>query len=245
VSAAPVSLVTGASRGIGAATARALAEAGHRLVLVARNEEALRQVSAECASLGTEASVHAVDLTNPDAVLGLFRSVMQSEGRLDGLVNAAGVMTDAALATTKLSVLEELFRVNVTATFQCCQLAARLMVRNKSGAIVNVASKVGESGSDGQSAYAASKAAISGLTRSLAKELGPAGIRVNAVAPGFIETDLTAHYGAEAKAALTAQMSLRRTGQAREVATVIRFLCSSEASYVTGQVIGVDGGFAR
>jgi 3-oxoacyl-[acyl-carrier protein] reductase len=243
MSAAPVSVVTGASRGIGARTARLLAEAGHRLVLVARGEGALREVARECESLGASVVVHAADLTDPEAVAGIFRSILQQEGRVDTLVNAAGAMSDAAIAMTKLDVLESLLRVNVHATFQCCQLASRLMLRQRSGSIVNVASKVGESGSAGQAAYAASKAAISGLTKSLAKELGPSGIRVNAVAPGFIETDLTAYYGDEARRALVDRIALRRLGQADDVARVIRFLASGESAYVTGQVIGVDGGF--
>ncbi len=243
MSTAPVALVTGASRGIGAATARLLAQSGYRLVLVARREGLLREVARECEASGALVSVHPADVTNAGAVTDVFRSVMQSEGRLDALVNAAGAMADAGFAMTKLSTLDDLFRVNVSGTFQCSQLAAKLMLRQRSGSIVNVASKVGESGSAGQAAYAASKAAVSGLTKSLAKELGPLGVRVNAVAPGFIETDLTAHYGADARTAISANIALRRLGQADEVAKVVRFLCSSDAAYVTGQVLGVDGGF--
>jgi len=239
----PVAVVTGASRGIGAATALSLADSGHRLVLVARGEEPLREVARACEALGAHVRVHASDVTDAEAMTGVFRAILQDEKRLDVLVNAAGIMRDAVLAMTKLETLGELLRVNVTGTFHCCQLASKFMVRQRSGAIVNVASKVGESGSPGQSAYAASKAAIAGLTKSLAKELGPTGVRVNAVAPGFVETDLTAHYGADARAAIAAQIALRRLGQAQEVARVIRFLCSADAAYVTGQVLGVDGGF--
>lgn len=239
----PVAVVTGASRGIGAATAVALAEAGHRLVLVARGEGPLREVARACEAVGARVSAHAADVTDAEAMTGVFRSVLQSEKRLDALVNAAGIMSDSVLAMTKLQTLEELLRVNVTGTFHCCQLASKFMIRQRSGSIVNLASKVGESGSPGQAAYAASKAAIAGLTKSLAKELGPSGVRVNGVAPGFIETDLTAHYAAEARAAIVERVALRRLGQAQDVARVIRFLCSADAAYVTGQVIGVDGGF--
>jgi 3-oxoacyl-[acyl-carrier protein] reductase len=239
----PVALVTGASRGIGASAAVALAEAGHRLVLVARGEEGLREVSRACAALGARTSVHVADVSDAEAMAGVFRSVLRDEKRLDALVNAAGIMSDAVLAMTRLQTLDELLRVNVTGTFHACQLASKFMIRQRSGSIVNVASKVGESGSPGQAAYAASKAAIAGLTKSLAKELGPSGVRVNAVAPGFIETDLTAHYGADARTAITAQIALRRLGQAQDVARVIRFLCSADAAYVTGQVVAVDGGF--
>jgi len=243
MSAAPVALVTGASRGIGAATARVLAARGFRLVLVARGEAALRDVGQACEALGAEVSVHVADVTDSLAVTEVFRSLMQAAGSLDVLVNAAGVMRDAPLATTKLTALDELFRVNVMGTFQCTQLAVKLMARHRRGSVVNVASKVGESGSSGQAAYAASKAAVTGLTKSLAKELGPIGVRVNAVAPGFIETDLTAHYGAEARDAIASAVALRRLGRADDVARVIGFLCSDDSAYVTGQVIGVDGGF--
>lgn len=238
-----MALVTGASRGIGAATALALAESGHRLALVARGEEPLREVARACEAVGAQVRVHAADVTDAEAMTGVFRAILQDEKRVDVLVNAAGIMRDAVLAMTKLETLDELLRVNVSGTFHCCQLASKFMIRQRSGAIVNLASKVGESGSPGQAAYAASKAAIAGLTKSLAKELGPSGVRVNAVAPGFIETDLTAHYGAEARAAIVERVALRRLGQAQDVARVIRFLCTTDAAYVTGQVIAVDGGF--
>lgn len=242
---APVSLVTGASRGIGAASALRLAALGHHLLLTARHEIALTDIAQQCQLAGAASTlVLPCDLTDQASVMQLFNQIKQQHQKLDHLINAAGMMQDSMLGMTRLSDLQALFSLNVMASYQCCQLAARLMMRQKQGNIVNLASKVGESGAIGQSAYAASKAAISGLTKALAKELGPFGIRVNAVAPGFIETDLTAHYSDAQKQQLCHQISLGRTGQADEVAAVIQFLCSTDASYISGQVMAVDGGFS-
>lgn len=242
---AAVSLITGASRGIGAAVALRLAASGHHLVLTARHQAGLAMIAEQCQQAGAASTtVLPCDLTDQAAVLQMFSQLKQQHQRLDHLVNAAGMMQDSVLGMTRLSDLQALFSLNVTASYQCCQLAARLMSRQQSGTIINLASKVGESGAIGQSAYAASKAAISGLTKALAKELGPVGIRVNAVAPGFIETDLTAHYSAEQKQQLCRQISLGRTGQADEVAALVQFLCSKDARYITGQIIAIDGGFS-
>lgn len=241
----PVSLITGASRGIGAAVALRLAASGHHLLLTARNEPGLTAVAEQCRKVGAaSATVLPCDLTDQAAVLQMFNQIKQQHQRLDHLVNAAGMMQDSMLGMTRLIDLQALFTLNVSASYQCCQLAARLMSRQKSGNIVNLASKVGESGAIGQSAYAASKAAVSGLTKALAKELGTLGIRVNAVAPGFIETDLTAHYSNEQKQQLCQQISLGRTGQADEVAALVQFLCSNDAGYISGQIIAIDGGFS-
>ena len=242
----PVSLITGASRGIGRATAMALAKAGHELILVARDAKALEQVQADCQALGALVSIHAIDLTDRDAVTALFRRIqteLQDKG-LSNLVHCAGQMQDALLAMTRLTDLDKLMALNVGATVQLCQLASKLMVRHKAGHLLLLSSKVAESGSAGQAVYAASKGAVSALVKSLAKELGPTGIRVNAVAPGFIETDLTAHYSEEKKQQLTTQISLGRLGQADEVAAVIQFLCSKDARYITGHILAVDGGFS-
>jgi 3-oxoacyl-[acyl-carrier protein] reductase len=241
----PVSLITGASRGIGAAVALRLAASGHHLLLTARNEPGLTVIAEQCRQAGAaSATVMPCDLTDQAAVLQMFNQIKQQHQRLDHLINAAGMMQDSMLGMTRLADLQALFSLNVGASYQCCQLAARLMTRQKSGNIVNLASKVGESGAIGQSAYAASKAAVSGLTKALAKELGALGIRVNAVAPGFIETDLTAHYSALQKQQLCQQISLGRTGQADEVAALVQFLCSNDAKYISGQIIAIDGGFS-
>lgn len=243
---APVSLITGASRGIGRAAALQLAKTGHELILIARDLTALEQVQADCQALGALVSTHAIDLTDRDAVTALFRLIqttLQNKG-LSNLVHCAGQMQDSLLAMTRLTDLDKLMALNVGATVQLCQLASKLMVRHKAGHLLLLSSKVAESGSAGQAVYAASKGAVSSLVKSLAKELGPTGIRVNAVAPGFIETDLTAHYSEDKKQQLTTQISLRRLGQADEVAAVIRFLCSNDARYITGHILAVDGGFS-
>lgn len=242
----PVSLITGASRGIGRATAVALAKAGHELILVSRDAKALEQVQADCQALGALVTIHAVDLTDRDAVTALFRLIQTTlqDKALSHLVHCAGQMQDALLAMTRLNDLDKLLALNVGATVLLCQLASKLMVRHKAGHLVLLSSKVAESGSAGQAVYAATKGAVSSLVKSLAKELGPTGIRVNAVAPGFIETDLTAHYSNDKKQQLRAQISLGRLGQADEVAQVIEFLCSEKARYITGHILAVDGGFS-
>jgi len=243
---APVSLITGASRGIGRATAIALAKAGHELILVARDAKALEQVQAHCQALGALVSIYAVDLTDRDAVTAVFRQLHTElqDKALSNLVHCPGQMKDSLLAMTRLSDLDKLMALNVGATVQLCQLASKLMLRHKAGHLLLLSSKVAESGSAGQAIYAATKGAVSALVKSLAKELGPTGIRVNAVAPGFIETDLTAHYSEDKKQQLTKQISLGRLGQADEVAAVIQFLCSTDARYITGHILAVDGGFS-
>lgn len=242
----PVSLITGSSRGIGRAAAIALAKAGHELILVARDTITLEKVQAECQACGALVSVYALDLTDRDAVTALFRQLQPhlQQKALTHLVHCAGQMQDTLLAMARLADMDKLMAVNVGATVQLCQLASKLMLRNKAGNLVLLSSKVAESGSAGQALYAATKGAVSSLVKSLAKELGPSGIRVNAVAPGFIDTDLTAHYSIEKKHQLTNQISLRRLGQADEVADVIEFLCSDKARYITGHILAVDGGFS-
>ncbi|MBU1619164.1 MAG: SDR family oxidoreductase [Gammaproteobacteria bacterium] len=246
ISKTPVSLITGASRGIGRAAALKLAQTGHELILIARDLIALEQVQADCQALGALVSIYAVDLTDRDAVTALFRQIHTAlqDKALSHLVHCAGQMQDSLLAMTRLTDMDKLMALNVGATVQLCQLASKLMLRHKTGHLLLLSSKVAEAGSAGQAVYAATKGAVSALVKSLAKELGPTGIRVNAVAPGFIETDLTAHYSEEKKQQLMAQISLRRLGQADEVAAAIGFLCSTDAGYITGHILAVDGGFS-
>jgi 3-oxoacyl-[acyl-carrier protein] reductase len=175
-------------------------------------------------------------------VKSLFQQLQANYQRLDVLINCAGIMSETPVAMTRPADLQQIFAVNVFGSYYCCQYATRLMARKQCGAIVNLASAVGEQGARGQSAYAASKSAISGLTRSLAKELAPQGIRVNAVAPGFIETDMTAAFEGERKQAVIDRTLLGRSGQAEEVAALIAFLASDQASYITGQVVNINGG---
>ena len=236
-------LITGANRGIGEATARLCAKYGARLFIAGRDAPALQALAEE---LGSE-SHHGVtplvyDVCDAEAVKAAFKTIQQAAGKLDGLVNNAGLMRDAGLAMTRLSDLQQQLNVNTVAAFQHAQLASRLMSRQATSSMVNLCSVVGEQGSAGQSAYATSKAALSGMSKSLAKELGSLHIRVNGVAPGFIDTDLVAHYAQDSRQQLLDNIALKRAGQADEVAELICFLLSDKASYITGQIIGIDGG---
>lgn len=235
-------IITGASRGIGKAVALRLARRGMALVLVARDEGQLEQVKTHALIAGApSADVFALDVQNESAIKDCFRTLQQRKQVPEVLVNCAGFMVDAPLIMTTLSQVQQLLAVNMVGSFLFCQYAARLMARQRRGKIINLASKVGESGAQGQAAYAASKAAIIGLTKSLAKELGPLGISVNAVSPGFIETDLTAHYNEPQQQTIRELIALGRFGLAEEVAAVIDFLCSDAASYINGHILTIDG----
>jgi 3-oxoacyl-[acyl-carrier protein] reductase len=237
-----IALVTGGTRGIGLATVRALAEAGATVVLTGRDEATARKQAAEAGSAVTGL---ALDVTDAAAIKDVFRTITKEHGQLDILVANAGVMADALLGMVKEDLIERILSTNVAGTINTVQAAARAMMRKRSGAMVLLASIVGEYGSAGQTVYAASKAAVANLARSGAKELGRHGIRVNAVAPGVIRTDLIADQSAEVLARVESDTPLGRLGTADEVANVIRFLVSDEASFLTGQVIGVDGGLVR
>ncbi|MFI5583596.1 SDR family NAD(P)-dependent oxidoreductase [Amycolatopsis sp. NPDC051758] len=233
-----VALVTGGTRGIGLATVRALAEAGATVVLTGRDEARAK----EAASAAGAAAGLALDVTDAKAVSSLVRGVAKEHGKLDIVVANAGIMEDALLGMIREELVDTTLSTNVAGTLHTVQAAARAMMRKKTGSIVVLASIVGEHGSAGQTVYAASKAAVANIARSAAKELGRSGIRVNAVAPGVIETDLTAGLSEDAKAENTGKTPLGRLGRAEDVANAIRFLVSDEASFITGQVLGVDGG---
>ncbi|MFJ1762637.1 SDR family NAD(P)-dependent oxidoreductase [Amycolatopsis sp. NPDC088138] len=233
-----VALVTGGTRGIGLATVRALAEAGATVVLTGRDEARAK----EAATAAGAAAGLALDVTDAKAVSSLVRGVAKEHGRLDIVVANAGIMEDALLGMIREELVDTTLSTNVAGTLHTVQAAARAMMRKKTGSIVVLASIVGEYGSAGQTVYAASKAAVANIARSAAKELGRSGIRVNAVAPGVIETDLTAGLSEDAKAENAGKTPLGRLGRAEDVANAIRFLVSDEASFITGQVLGVDGG---
>lgn len=235
-------MVTGASGGIGGASAKLLAEAGATVVLSGRDREKLESLAGEIRYVSSKAYVVPFDVCVGEEVKAAFSSLPQLTGGLDFFIAAAGIMREAPLAMTSSDVASELYWVNVAGTYTCCQYASRLISRKPEGGIVTFSSVVGEQGARGQSAYCASKAAVSGLTKSLAKELACSKIRVNCIAPGFIDTGLTSGYDEGQKTDLLKSIALGRIGMPIDVARVVLFLCSPLAEYMTGQVLGVDGG---
>ncbi|MER2121803.1 MAG: SDR family NAD(P)-dependent oxidoreductase [Solibacillus sp.] len=236
-------LITGATSGIGYATAIKAAQQHWTVILNGRDEVRLLNMRKEFEMLyGSTVHTIAYDVTDIEAVKRSFLWIKKNVGQLDVLVNNAGIMDDALIGMLKPEQLQKTLEVNTSAAIYHMQFALRVMARQKRGSIINVSSIIGRFGNAGQIAYSASKAALIGATYSAAKELASLNIRVNAIAPGFIETDLTKYYSDKLKQQTLGQIKMGRAGSAEEVANVILFLASDAASYVTGQVIGVDGG---
>lgn len=233
-------LVTGANRGIGKAIAACCAAHGAKLLLHARRRESLGALADELRRKGTEVCCIAADLSEPGAGKTIVLEVRKAGG-LDTLVNNAGIFTAAPLGMTTQGDLLNLFQVNLFSVFELTQYASRLMQQQGSGSIVNLTSIMGIQGAAEKSAYASSKAALIGFTRSLAKELAPSGIRVNAVAPGLIDTDMARTATPQQLEQLCRGIPMGRIGQPEEVAEAVAFLAGDRSSYISGQILGVDG----
>jgi len=235
-------LVTGASRGIGNACVRALAAAGYRVALAARSTENLQATAEELRAQGAEAFVVVIDLSQPQSIgEGIFKTA-KDFGRIDILVNNAGIAKDGLAVRMKQPDWEMVLNTNLSGAFYAIQQALPGMMRERWGRIINISSVVGEMGNPGQANYVASKAGLIGLTKSLAREVGSRNITVNAVAPGYIETDMTKNLTAELKTRMLEETPLKRIGTPQDVASAVKFLASDEASFITGHVLDVNGG---
>lgn len=239
-----VALVTGASRGIGEAIATRLARDGRRVILAARSEGPLKDVASKIdgACGAGSAGVLAVDVGDPKALQEGVEGVIEREGRLDILVNNAGITRDGLALRMSDEDFMEVIRVNLMSAFVASRAAARAMMRGKFGRIVSIASTSGVVGNAGQANYAAAKAGLIGLTKSLARELGAKGVTANVVAPGFIQTAMTEVLPDAVKGKVMEAMSVRRLGTPEDIAAAVAYMTSDEAGYLTGQVLCVDGG---
>ena len=238
-------VVTGGSRGIGRAVCLELAKGGANVVLCyAGNEAAANDTVAACEALGARALAVRCNVAEAGEVKALMDAAVQAFGRIDILVNNAGITRDGLLMMMKDEDFDAVINANLKGTFLCMKAVARTMMKQRYGRIVNLSSVVGLRGNAGQVNYAASKAGVIGMTKSLAKELASRGVTVNAVAPGFMETDMTAAMPEAAKTATLAAIPMGRMGAAEDVAKAVAFLASEEAGYITGQVVAVDGGMA-
>lgn len=238
-----VCFVTGGSRGIGAAAALALGSRGAQVVIgYASAEDAARSVADAIQSAGGRAELCRVDVAEGAATEAAITEVAKRLGRLDVLVASAGISIDGLLLRLKEEDFDRIFAVNVKGAVACARAAIKTMMRARTGRVIFLSSVVGETGNVGQTAYAASKAALLGVSKSLAREYASRGITVNAIAPGFVETDMTHTLPDEAKAAMLSSIPLGRPGTAQDIAAAVVYLASDEAAYVTGQTLRVNGG---
>jgi len=234
--------ITGGSQGIGKACAQVLAEAGADLAIGGRYLEKLNLVAEEIKNTGRRILPIQLDVTQADQVRNAFSKVSSEFGRLDILVNNAGIARDGLLLRMKVEDWEAVLESNLKGVFLCTQEAIKIMLRRRYGRIINISSVVGQTGNAGQANYAASKAGIDGFTRSIAQEVASRNITVNSIAPGFIDTAMTADLPAAVKTKLLEKIPLGRMGLDREVAYGVKFLASDEAAYITGQVLNINGG---
>ena len=235
-------LVTGASRGIGRACAKLLASSGYRVVLASRNLEKLQELAREIGDAGGQANAIAIDMESQESVANAIVSAAKDFGRIDILINNAGITKDGLAVRMKPADWERVLATNLSGAFYAIQQVLPAMMRERWGRIVNISSVVGEMGNAGQANYVASKAGLIGLTKSLAHEVGSRNITVNAIAPGFIESEMTQVLSQELRDKMVANTPLRRIGTPDDVAHAVKFLVSEEAGFITGHVLDVNGG---
>ena len=238
-----VALVTGGSRGIGRAVSLRLANAG-ALVIVnyAANAGKAEEVVAQIAAQGGKAVAMGFDVAQATAVEGAIKEILERFGKIDILVNNAGIALDSLVVRTKTEDWQRTLDVNLSGCFYCARAVSKPMMKARRGRIINISSVIGEMGNAGQVSYSASKAGVFGLTKSLAKELGSRNVTVNAIAPGYIDTDMTNTLTEDLKQSILTNVPLTRMGTAEDVAGAVAFLCSDDASYITGSIISVNGG---
>jgi len=237
-----VAFITGASRGIGRATALTLCRAGFDIVVASPEIEKNEEVAAEIRACNGEAMTVNLDVTSQDSVKQAFAKALAEKSRIDVLVNNAGITRDGLAVRMKAADWDLVLRINLDGAFLCTQAVLPTMMRNRWGRIVNISSVVGQAGSAGQANYAASKAGLIGLTKALAQEMASRNITVNAVAPGYIATDMTAALPEETRQKILAAVPLGRMGKPEDIAAAVKFLASEDAAYITGQVLAVNGG---
>lgn len=237
-----ISLITGGARGIGREIALTFAKEGSDIVICDVNQESLEATKKEVEGLGRRAEVFVVDVTDSQQVEDMVNKVLDKFQKIDILVNNAGITRDGLIVRMSEKDFDQVIAVNLKGTFNCTKAVSKVMMKQRHGKIVSIASIIGIMGNAGQANYAASKAGIIGLTKSVAKELASRNVNVNAIAPGFIETDMTAKLADDVKSQMLALIPLNRFGKASDVAKLALFLASEASSYITGQVIQVDGG---
>lgn len=237
-------VITGAGRGIGAAIAKRLAKDGFDIAVNELTEGSGEQTVEECKALGVKAAAYAADVSDYAQCEEMVKKIKEDFGTIDALVNNAGITRDGLLLRMTEENYDSVIRINQKSVFNMTKFVGAVMLRQKSGSIVNLASVAGLYGNPGQMNYSASKGAVIAMTKTSAKELGSRGIRVNAVAPGFIQTPMTDKLTDEQKNAILAQIAMKRYGQPEEIANVVAFLLSDDASYVTGQTIEISGGLS-
>jgi len=235
--------ITGANRGIGKFIATTLAQAGANLILCARKPDSLNDLKKQLIEeYHVDVHVYYFDVADYDAVKEVYRNIFKITKTLEILINNAGVLQDALIGMIKKSDIDQVFSTNVFGLIYCTQYAARMMQKAQQGSIINLSSIIGTNGNEGQVVYGGSKAAVIGITTSLAKELAPYNIRVNAIAPGFIDTDMTRSIPEDKFNERMASIKMRRIGNPQDIANTVLYFASDLSTYVTGQIVGVDGG---